>query len=287
MLNADPNINMWRENQHPPVSCQTFDPFLFNQGVFVLNALPNQLRKQFVTKSQRGSLLQSWSTTDMNITRRAGYPPPVQSVQQQPGAPVLPPPGPGADTRAAVSPRMMGKMNNIADYVLGSTSPKQPLSVTGIENSMGRMNIGQFVVQEDVNKNKADINTQAQYNETPAVSVPHGHISNLSFVCLKAEENGNMSPALNDNEVRASNGSRQESPSQDDKNGNLPEDNVPAAVSTGAADQGLVMIETPEQSLGHQPPMLNGQDPTQQQIPFPAQNLEALNFTNEVGLNYF
>ena len=103
----------------------------------------------------------------MNITRRAGYPPPVQ---QQPGAAQLPPPGPGADTRAAVSPRMMGKMNNIADYVLGSTSPKQPLSVTGIENSMGRMNIGQFV-QEDVNKNKADINTQA-YSETPAVSDP-------------------------------------------------------------------------------------------------------------------
>ena len=69
----------------------------------------------------------------------------------------------------------------------------------------------------------------------------------------------------------------------------MPEDNSvnPAVTTAAGADQGLVMIETPEQSLGHQPPMVNGQDPTQQQIPFPAPNLEALNFTNEVGLNYF
>ena len=113
-------------------------------------------------------IFQSWSTTDMTghpghgITRRAGhnYPPPG------PG-PVPAPAPPTGDHRATVSPRtdMMGKMNNIADFVLGSTtvSPKQQL--TGLENTMGRMNIGQLT---DVNKNKADMNGSA-YNDNAKV----------------------------------------------------------------------------------------------------------------------
>ena len=55
----------------------------------------------------------------------------------------------------AVSPRTeIMKMNNIADYVLGA-SPKNGLA--GIENSIGRMNIGPLpplmTGQDDVNKN--------------------------------------------------------------------------------------------------------------------------------------
>ena len=60
MFDADPNINMWRENQHPA----------------------------------------SWSTTDMTLpamVRRVGYSPTV--------ARPAPPPGPGLDTRSAISPR--------------------------------------------------------------------------------------------------------------------------------------------------------------------------------------
>ena len=95
------------------------------------------------------------------ITRRAGhnYPPPV---------PVPAPAPPTGDHRATVSPRtdMMGKMNNIADFVLGSTTvsvPKQQLA--GLENTMGRMNITQLT---DVNKNKQDINGSA-YNDNVKV----------------------------------------------------------------------------------------------------------------------
>ena len=48
------------------------------------------------------------------------------------------------------------KMNNIADFVLGSASPKAGLA--GIENSIGRMNIGTLMSQQDeVNKNITEI----------------------------------------------------------------------------------------------------------------------------------
>ena len=65
--------------------------------------------------------------------------------------------GPATDTRAAVSPRSeIMKMNNIADFVLGSASPKAGLA--GIENSIGRMNIGTLMSQQDeVNKNITEI----------------------------------------------------------------------------------------------------------------------------------
>ena len=65
----------------------------------------------------------------------------------------------------AVSPRTeIMKMNNIADFVLGSAvSPKQQQQLAGIENPMGRMSIGQLMShQEDaVNKNKPDKNGTA------------------------------------------------------------------------------------------------------------------------------
>ena len=65
--------------------------------------------------------------------------------------------GTTTDTRAAVSPRSeIMKMNNIADFVLGSASPKAGLA--GIENSIGRMNIGSLMSQQDeVNKNITEI----------------------------------------------------------------------------------------------------------------------------------
>ena len=65
--------------------------------------------------------------------------------------------GSAPDTRAAVSPRSeIMKMNNIADFVLGSASPKAGLA--GIENSIGRMNIGTLMSQQDeVNKNITEI----------------------------------------------------------------------------------------------------------------------------------
>ena len=65
--------------------------------------------------------------------------------------------GPTPDSRAAVSPRSdFMKMNNIADFVLGSASPKAGLA--GIENSIGRMNIGSLMSQQDeVNKNITEI----------------------------------------------------------------------------------------------------------------------------------
>ena len=107
------------------------------------------------------------------IARRAGYPPAVP-----PGAGVAGAGGqaPGqvvqvtGECRAAVSPRMM-KMNNIADFVLGSTSPKQMNQMTGIENNMGRMNIGQLMQshQEDVNMNKTDAINAQTYNENSLV----------------------------------------------------------------------------------------------------------------------
>ena len=77
--------------------------------------------------------------------------------------------GPGGelDTRNAVSPRTeIMKMNNIADYVLGSASPKAGLA--GIENSIGRMNIGALpplmTPQDDVNKNITEITDNTKVN---------------------------------------------------------------------------------------------------------------------------
>ena len=74
---------------------------------------------------------------------------------------------PTPDTRTAVSPRSeILSMNNIADYVLGSASPKAGMA--GIENSIGRMNIGSLMTaQDDVNKNiteKTD-NTKVGWSE--------------------------------------------------------------------------------------------------------------------------
>ena len=80
---------------------------------------------------------------------------------------------PQGEARHALSPRtdMMGKMNNIADYVLGSTSPKNQM--TGIENTMGRMNIVPLLAQqEEVNKNK---------NEKPGTSYANDN-SKVSFI---------------------------------------------------------------------------------------------------------
>ena len=134
------------------------------------------------------------------IARRAGYPGPAQVPVPAPGHP---------DTRstATVSPRtdMMGKMNNIADFVLGSNSVS-PKQLSSLENGMGRMNIGHMM--EDVNKNKTDKN--GSYNDN-----------------VNVEENGNSSPNGVDNESNIrTNGSRQASPSsQDEQNGNVPDDN--------------------------------------------------------------
>ena len=81
---------------------------------------------------------------------------------------------PGApDTRNAVSPRTeIMKMNNIADYVLGSASPKAGLA--GIENSIGRMNIGTLpplmTQQDDVNKNITEKTDNTKVNSTAAHS---------------------------------------------------------------------------------------------------------------------
>ena len=85
-----------------------------------------------------------------------------------------PPPGhlsiPQGEARHALSPRtdMMGKMNNIADYVLGSASPKN--QITGIENSMGRMNIVPLLAhQDDVNKNKTEKSGSPYSNDNSKV----------------------------------------------------------------------------------------------------------------------
>ena len=137
-----------------------------------------------------------------HMVRRAGYPPTVAGP--------APPPGPGLDTRAAISPRtdMMGKMNNIADFVLGSAvSPKQ----LGIENGMRGMSIGVMSIEGDVNQNKPETNGTSLDN-------------------TKVEENGNISPGAaavdTDRNIRQpGSSSRQGSPSQDEKNGNVPEDN--------------------------------------------------------------
>ena len=77
--------------------------------------------------------------------------------------------GPTPDSRAAVSPRSeIMKMNNIADFVLGSASPKAGL--TGIENSIGRMNIGSLMSQQDeVNKNVAEITDNTKVRETKSL----------------------------------------------------------------------------------------------------------------------
>ena len=71
------------------------------------------------------------------------------------------------DTRAAVSPRSeIMKMNNIADFVLGSASPKAGLA--GIENSIGRMNIGSLMSQQDeVNKNITEITDNTKVTQRP------------------------------------------------------------------------------------------------------------------------
>ena len=63
---------------------------------------------------------------------------------------------------------MMGKMNNIADYVLGSASPKQQMA--GIENNMGRMNIVPLLAhQDDVNKNNTEKNGSPYSNDNSKV----------------------------------------------------------------------------------------------------------------------
>ena len=79
--------------------------------------------------------------------------------------------------------------------------------------------------------------------------------------------------------TRQTNGSRQASPSQDEKNGNVPE-TEPVLTVSNTEQQGLMMME-PEQ-----PPVINGEDQPQQQVAFPAPGPDALNFTNEVG-SYF
>jgi pumilio RNA-binding family len=102
---------------------------------------------------------------------------------------------------------MMGKMNNIADYVLG-TSPKNQIG--GIENSMGRMNIVPLLAQQqdEVNKNKPE-----------KTGSPYGNDNS------KPEENGNGSPSGMDNDSSfRSVGSRQGSPQQEEKNGNVAEE---------------------------------------------------------------
>jgi len=174
MLNADPNLNMWRDNQHPHQ--------------------------------------QSWSTaTEMTGPHRRG-----QFVGGPAGANVGGGPGPPVGTQgdagprpAALSPRqadMVGKMHNIADFVLGSSGgPK----IQGIENTIARMNINQ---ENEVNKNN-EINGGASYTATDN----------------KVEENGNG----NDNDFSRAGSlgpgsSRQGSPAEEENNGNIPakEDNV-------------------------------------------------------------
>jgi len=122
---------------------------------------------------------------------------------------------------------MMGKMNNIADYVLGSTSPKNQM--TGIENTMGRMNIVPLLAQqEEVNKNK---------NEKPGTSYANDN--------SKVEENGNGSPSGmvdNDSSFRSV-GSRQGSPQQEEKNGNVTEESgvSQAGSSIGGLDSNHIL----------------------------------------------
>ena len=96
------------------------------------------------------------------------------------------------------------KMNNIADFVLGSAvSPKQ----LGIENGMRGMSIGVMNMEGDVNQNKPETNGASLDN-------------------TKVEENGNISPAAVDTDIRQPGpGSRSGSPSQDERNGNcVPDD---------------------------------------------------------------
>ena len=104
-------------------------------------------------------MFQTWSTTDMTGTHPAHIP--RARAGQFPAQA-----GPTPDSRAAVSPRSeIMKMNNIADFVLGSASPKAGL--TGIENSIGRMNIGSLMSQQDeVNKNVAEITDNTKVRET-------------------------------------------------------------------------------------------------------------------------
>lgn len=227
MLNADPNINMWRENQH--------------------------------------SHQQTWSTSDMthaaHLPRRGQFGPhtaaaPAQGHLNLPTGQGDPHPPHG---RHALSPRadMMGKMNNIADYVLGTASPKSQM--TGIENSMGRMNIVPLLNhQDDVNKNKPEKNGTTYSNDN-----------------AKPEENGNNSPSGIDNDSSfRSVGSRQGSPHQDDKNGNVTED--AGLTPTTNMEPSLVMLEggqhvaqyTPEQqqqSQQQQQPQNQQQEQQQQQ----------------------
>lgn len=147
---------------------------------------------------------QTWSTTDMthpphHLQRRGQFGPPPQGHLTLPQG----------EARHALSPRtdMMGKMNNIADYVLG-TSPKNQIG--GIENSMGRMNIVPLLAQQqdEVNKNKPE-----------KTGSPYGNDNS------KPEENGNGSPSGMDNDSSfRSVGSRQGSPQQEEKNGNVAEE---------------------------------------------------------------
>jgi len=193
-----------------------------------------------------------------HIHRRAGYPPPV---------PAPPPPTGLPDTRSAVSPRsdvMMGKMNNIADYVLGSSvgSKQQQL---GLESSMTRMSIGHHLM-EDVNKNKTEKNGSASYNDN-----------------VKPEENGNNSPnGIIDNETNLrQSSSRQASPNQDEKNGNVPEENGlnGNGNNLNSVEPGLVVVD------GEQAPVLQHGDQHHVAAPFPGAQpgQDQLNFANEAA----
>jgi len=161
----------------------------------------------------------SWSTTDMahphhgplHLPRRAGNHPP----------PHLPPQG-GEGLRHVLSPRsdaMVGvKMNNIADYVLGTSSPK-------MESHMARLSISQ---EETSPGNK---------NKDKAVS-PYNNDNK--------EENGNNNSALeNDNSFTRSMGSRQGSPANDEnvKNGNIKEEpGIAPAGGMAALDQNFPVM---------------------------------------------
>jgi len=148
---------------------------------------------------------------------------------------------------------MMGKMNNIADYVLGSASPKN--QITGIENSMGRMNIVPLLAhQDEVNKNKSEKNGSPYSNDN-----------------IKPEENGNGSPSGMDNDSSfRSVGSRQGSPHQDEKNGNVNEEAGIAQTASsigGGMDPNLVMID----GASHVNQYTNEQQQVQQQQEQPSQ----------------
>jgi len=188
---------------------------------------------------------QAWSTSDLtnppHLPRRGQYNPP------QPGHLNLP----QGDSRHVLSPRndMMGKMNNVVEYVLGSTSPKN--QITGIESSMGRMNIVPLLAhQDDVNKNKNDVKNGSPYNDN-----------------CKSEENGNGSPSGIDNESSfRSVGSRQESPLQDEKNGNASDEpgiSTTSASSIPNIEPNLILMDGGQQNLAQYPSDQQQQQPQQ------------------------